>query len=87
MRYEELVKIFKALGDETRLKIIKLLFEGEKCVCEIVEKISKSQPTISIHLAKLEEAGIVSSRKEGKKIIYRLADPRVKRVLEILANR
>ncbi len=87
MRYKELAKIFKVLGDETRLKILDLLFEGEKCVCEIVERTEKSQPTISIHLAKLEEAGIVCSRKEGKKVFYRLVEPRVKRVLEILTNR
>ncbi len=81
MTAKKLLKIFKALSDETRLKIIEALLDGEKCVCEIVPLTKRSQPTVSIQLAKLEEWGIVSSRREGKSVYYRIADPRVKKIL------
>jgi len=78
---KELMKIFKALSDETRLKIIESLLEGEKCVCELVKLTKRSQPTISIQLAKLENWGIVESRREGKSIYYRLANPKMREIL------
>lgn len=81
---EEYVKLFKALGNETRFKIIQLLLDGEKCVCEIFPETDRAQSTVSIHLGKLENMGILSRRQEGKKILYRVKDPRVFKVLEAL---
>jgi len=78
---KELVKIFKALGDEARLKIVEFLLEKERCVCEIVKHVKRSQSTVSIQLAKLESFGIVASRREGKKIYYRIVNPKVRKIL------
>jgi DNA-binding transcriptional ArsR family regulator len=74
----------KALADETRLSIIEYLKDGEKCACNIVPYTKKSQPNVSLHLKKLEEAGILKSRKDGTKILYHIEDPRVIRIFEIL---
>jgi len=79
---ERQVKVFKALGDPTRLKIIKMLAHCEKCVCEIIPATGKSQPTTSAHLKILHEAGILKSRKEGLSVYYRLADESVKELIK-----
>ena len=70
-------KIFKALSDPTRLKIIKLLKKKEICACEFVANTNKAQPTVSSHLRVLENAKIVKKRKEGKKILYTLTDMKI----------
>ncbi len=80
---KELLKIFKALSDETRLKIVKFLLDGEKCVCEIVKHVNKTQSTVSIQLTKLENLGIVASKREGKKVYYRISNPKVRKILSI----
>jgi ArsR family transcriptional regulator len=67
----ELVSIFKALSDETRLRIVKLLEHGELCVCDIVTALDLVQPKVSFHLSALKDAGLVRDRKEGKWIHYR----------------
>jgi len=72
--------ILKALADETRLKIIEFLLNGEKCVCEIFPYVKRTQSTVSIQLDVLRKAGILDSRKEGKKVYYFIID---KKVLEI----
>jgi ArsR family transcriptional regulator len=69
---EELTAIFKALSDETRLRIIKLLEQGELCVCDIVAALDMVQPKVSFHLSTLKEAGIIKDRKQGKWIHYSL---------------
>jgi ArsR family transcriptional regulator len=69
---DELLSLFKALSDETRLRIVKLLENGELCVCHLVAAIDKSQPKISFHLKVLKEAGLVRDRREGKWMHYRL---------------
>lgn len=69
--------LLKALSDETRLKIIELLLDGKKCVCEIFPRVNKTQSTVSIHLGKLEKAGILESKRIGKKIFYGIKDSRV----------
>jgi len=74
---KETIKILKALSDETRLKIIKYLLNGEKCVCEIFPYVKRTQSTVSIQLSILEKAGILSSRREGKKVYYKIKDYRV----------
>jgi ArsR family transcriptional regulator len=71
---KEIVKIFHALSDETRLKIIKLLEKGELCVCEIVSALDMVQPKVSFHLGILKEAGLLKIRRKGKWILYSLND-------------
>jgi ArsR family transcriptional regulator len=68
----ELTNIFKALSDETRLRIIKLLEQGELCVCDIVAALDMVQPKVSFHLNALKEAGLIRDRKQGRWIHYRL---------------
>lgn len=81
---KEAVKILKALSDETRLKIVKFLLGGEKCVCKIVPYTKRTQSTVSIQLGKLESWGILDSRRDGKKIFYKIKDYRVCDVFKAL---
>jgi ArsR family transcriptional regulator, arsenate/arsenite/antimonite-responsive transcriptional repressor len=66
-------RLFKALGDETRLRIVALLSHGELCVCHVEEALRVSQPKVSRHLAILRAAGVVDYRREGTWVYYRLA--------------
>ncbi|MDX6022241.1 metalloregulator ArsR/SmtB family transcription factor [Scandinavium sp. V105_16] len=68
------VQLFKLLSDDTRLTIVLLLREsGELCVCDICAAIAESQPKISRHMALLREAELVTDRREGKWVHYRLS--------------
>ncbi|GKQ42279.1 transcriptional regulator [Companilactobacillus sp. RD055328] len=66
MNYENYAKVIKAMADPSRLEIIDMLSNGEKCACDILEHFSFSQPTLSHHMKVLQTAGIVVSRKESK---------------------
>lgn len=67
-----MVAFCKALGDETRQRILEILqSEGEKCVSDLVDAFNVSQPTISHHLNFLRQANLVTSRREGKQIYYK----------------
>lgn len=66
-------RLFKALGDETRLRMVALLAHGELCVCHVEEALELSQPNASRHLAILKIAGVVESRRKGNWVYYRLA--------------
>ena len=68
----ELATIFKALSDVTRLRIIKLLEQGELCVCDITAALDMVQPKVSFHLNALKEAGLIRDRKQGRWIHYSL---------------
>jgi ArsR family transcriptional regulator len=81
---KETLKILKALADETRLNILEFLLEGEKCVCEIIPHTKRTQSTVSIQLGKLESWGILESRREGKKIFYKIKDYRIYDVFKAL---
>jgi len=70
-------RFFKALGDETRLRILKLLETKELCVCEVMVALDLTQPTASHHLGLLESAGFVKARKEGKWVFYSIANPKL----------
>jgi len=78
--------LLRALGHPTRLRIIRLLGRGERCVCEIVPALNLEQPNVSKHLAQLKSAGLVTSRKEGLKVIYRLRNPEILEILDILRD-
>jgi ArsR family transcriptional regulator len=70
-------RFFKALADETRLRILRLLEVREMCVCEIMVALDLTQPTASHHLGLLENARLVKARKEGKWVFYSIADPKL----------
>jgi ArsR family transcriptional regulator len=61
---------FHALADETRLEILRLLSEGERCVCDLTEALEAAQSRLSFHLKTLKTAGIVSDRREGRWVYY-----------------
>jgi ArsR family transcriptional regulator len=67
---DTLLNIFKALSDETRLRILKLLEHGELCVCDIVAALDMIQPNVSFHMGVLKDAGIIKDRRQGKWIHY-----------------
>ena len=67
---EAAIKMFKALSDETRLRIYLLLLQGELCVCELVNILDMEQSRVSHSVRILKEAGLVVNRREGKWIIY-----------------
>jgi ArsR family transcriptional regulator len=67
-------RFFKALADETRLRILKILQAQEMCVCEVMVALDLTQPTASHHLGLLENVGLVKARKEGKWVFYSIAD-------------
>ncbi|VVB72930.1 Putative arsenical resistance operon repressor ArsR [uncultured archaeon] len=69
-----MVKVFKALADPTRLKILKLLAGGEFCICDIMIALKKPQSSVSRNLSILEDAGLIKERKSGKWCHYRLSD-------------
>lgn len=69
---KKIAEFYKALGDETRLKIVEMLSEQEMCVCEIIDRLNMSQPAISHHLKILRQAGLVTDSREGKWIYYSL---------------
>ncbi len=74
--------VLKALGQPTRLKILELLRNGERCVCEIFPAIKEEQSNVSRHLALMKAAGILASRKQGQMVHYRVRDPQVFKLLD-----
>ncbi len=85
---QQMAGLFKACADQTRLRLLNLLArEGEVCVCHLVDVLGTNQPKVSRHLAYLKRAGLVSDRKEGLWVYYRLATPlaeHARRVIECL---
>ncbi|HEX3045244.1 MAG TPA: metalloregulator ArsR/SmtB family transcription factor [Bacillota bacterium] len=72
-----MVPVFKALADETRLKIIGLLTGGELCACKILEEFQITQPTLSYHMKILVESGLVQGKRDGAWMRYTLNYARV----------
>ena len=72
----DLAELFKVFGDSTRIKILFALFESEMCVCDIAETLNMTQSAISHQLKILKQSKLVGNRREGKSILYYLADDR-----------
>lgn len=95
---EENIQLFKALSEDTRYRIIRALLEaerkckenkcgdckGELCACEIPELIGRTQSNTSMHLAKLQDWGIIKVRKEGKMRLYSIENDKIRKLLEVL---
>ena len=82
-------RLFKALGDETRLRIVALLSHGELCVCHIQDALELPQPSVSRQFAILRAAGLVADRRAGSWVYYRLLpqeDPACERQLQSLVQ-
>src|SRR5579883_1820885 len=76
-------RFFRVLGDPKRLRILELLLTGERTVSEIVEHLQAPQGRVSNHLACLRWCGFVATRRDGKYVYYRLADPRLRDVVRL----
>ena len=71
--YEKRARVFKALCDERRQRILELLHGGEKCACVLIEEMGMPQSSLAYHMKILCESGIVTSREEGKWTHYRIS--------------
>lgn len=78
---QDLGDLFKVFGDTTRIKIMYALYEDEMCVCAIAELIGMTQSAVSHQLKSLKAANLVTSRRDGKTIYYRLSDDHVKSII------
>ena len=72
MNISEVSKICKALGEENRVKIVKLLTDGERCACDLLKDLNITQPTLSHHMKVLSECDLIITRREGKWSYYSL---------------
>lgn len=76
--YADYVAVFKVISEETRLKIIDMLSCGEMCACDILEKLSITQSTLSYHMNLLTKSELIFARKDGSWMRYRLNDSKFK---------
>lgn len=76
-------EILKAIAQETRLSILELLRNGERCVCEIFPVINYEQSNVSRHLNMMQKAGILTRRKDGLKIFYAIKHPEVLEIIDL----
>ena len=79
----DLAELFKAFGDSTRIRILFALFEEEICVCDLAESLNMTQSAVSHQLRLLKQARLVNGRREGKQIIYYLADDHVRTIISM----
>lgn len=84
--YKWQAKVAKALAHPTRIAILEILRRGEICVCEMSPEFETSQASISQHLAVLRDNNLVVARREGTRMIYRVTDERVFRVLDLMGS-
>ena len=83
--YKWQAKMAKALAHPTRIAILEILRRGEVCVCEMSPELEASQANVSQHLAVLRDSNLVTVRREGGRMMYRVTDERVFRVLDLVA--
>jgi ArsR family transcriptional regulator len=79
-------RVFKALGQETRLFIVQELGHGERCVCELQELVGADMSTVSKHLAALRGAGLVRDERRGNQVFYSLVAPCVLEFMDCVAK-
>jgi ArsR family transcriptional regulator len=77
---------FRMLADPTRLAILRSLMAGERNVSQVIGETGRNQANVSKHLKMLAEGGLVSRRKEGLQVFYRLADPLVERLCKLVCD-
>ncbi|GMQ61223.1 ArsR/SmtB family transcription factor [Vallitalea maricola] len=78
------VNVLKALAHPVRLEIVKKLFDGERCVCQLCDDNEYSQANMSQHLKLLKDADIVNTRKDGNKVIYNIKHEEVKDIITLV---
>lgn len=72
LQNEALLQRFQAVAEETRFRVVQLLADGERCVCELQDELGAAQSRLSFHLKKLKDAGVVSDRRDGRWVYYSL---------------
>ena len=82
--YKERAKVFKALCDERRQRILELLHTGEKCACVLIDEMGMPQSSLSYHMKILCDSGIVTSREEGKWIHYQISRQGSEKAIQLL---
>jgi DNA-binding transcriptional ArsR family regulator len=75
-------EILKTLAQPTRLKILELLRNGEKCICEIVPAINGEQSNISRHISLMQKTRIITTRKDGVRVMVKVLDPEIFNILD-----
>ena len=75
-------EVLKALAQPTRLKILELLRNGERCICEIVPAINGEQSNISRHISVMQKSHLIATRKDGVKVMVKVRDPRIFEILD-----
>ena len=78
----DLAELFKVFGDSTRMRILFALFEADICVCDLAQALGMTQSAVSHQLRILRQARLVSSRREGKQVIYFLTDEHVRTIID-----
>lgn len=78
--------LFKAVAHPTRIQILRLLEPGALCVCDILPQLESEQSNTSQHLSVLRQAGLVESRREGSKVIYRVPVPEIYEIIRLSEN-
>jgi ArsR family transcriptional regulator len=86
LELDQAAKAFHALSDPTRLQIVHLLRQGERCVCDLTEALGAAQSRLSFHLRGLKDAGLVRDRKEGRWVYYSLADDAIRSLSALLGD-
>ncbi len=75
-------EILKALAQPTRLKILELIRDGEKCICEIVPALNGEQSNISRHISLMQKSNLVTTRKDGVRVLVKVKDPKIFGILD-----
>lgn len=83
-KYEDNARVFKALSDSKRLKILDIIRNEEKCACVLLEKLDLTQSGLSYHMRILSEAGIVNFRQDGKWMHYSINEKGIQEAKKIL---
>ncbi|MCK8045915.1 metalloregulator ArsR/SmtB family transcription factor [Shewanella sp. 1CM18E] len=86
LKFKARAAVLKALAHPTRLWLVEQLQQQERCVCELTDGVNADISTVSKHLSLLRQAGIVSSRREGKQIFYRIETPCLLKTLSCLES-
>ena len=79
----DLAELFKVFGDSTRIRILFALHEAESCVCDLAEALSMTQSAVSHQLKILKQSKLVGNRREGRQVIYFLADDHVRTIISM----
>jgi len=82
----QISQLYKAMSDSTRIKIINILKDNELCVCDIAVILNMTKSAVSHQLKNLREKGIIKNRKEGKIVLYTLADEHIRQIFSITAK-